>query len=69
MWSYVGLSLLSSVSKYNVWLYYGWVVVFVFVSKDNTWSYYGWVYFCCRSSVDTICGGIMVGFVDVVVHQ
>jgi hypothetical protein len=37
----IGLSL-SSVSKYNMWSYYDWVVV-VFVSKYNMWSYYHWV--------------------------
>jgi hypothetical protein len=25
------------------------------------WSYYDWVYCCCRPSVDTICGRIMIG--------
>ena len=35
------------------------------VSEHNMWSYYGWV--CrCRSSVSTIYGCILVGFVDVV---
>ena len=38
----IGLSLLSSVSKHNMWSYYDWVVV-VFVSKHNMWSYYDWV--------------------------
>ena len=39
----IGLSLLSSVSKHNMW------------------SYYDWDYCCCRSSVNTICGRIMIG--------
>jgi hypothetical protein len=26
------------------------------------WSYYDWVYCCCRPSVNTICGRIMIGF-------
>jgi hypothetical protein len=25
------------------------------------WSYYNWVYFCCRPSVNIICGRIMIG--------
>jgi hypothetical protein len=25
------------------------------------WSYYDWVYCCCRPSVKTICGRIMIG--------
>ena len=25
------------------------------------WSYYDWVYCCCRPSVNTICGRIMIG--------
>jgi predicted HNH restriction endonuclease len=31
------------------------------VSKHNIWSYYGWVCRCCRLSVNTIYGRIMVG--------
>ena len=46
---WLGLSLLSSVSKHNIW------------------SYYGWVCRCCRLSVNTIYGRIMVGFVVVVI--
>ena len=38
----IGLSLLLSVSKHNMWSYYDWVVVVV-VSKHNMWSYYHWV--------------------------
>jgi hypothetical protein len=38
----IGLSLLSSVSKHNMWSYYDWIAV-VFVSKHNMWSYYDWV--------------------------
>jgi hypothetical protein len=30
------------------------------VSKHNMWSYYEWVYCCCRPSVNTICGRIMI---------
>ena len=33
------------------------------VSKHTMWSYYDWVYCCCRPSVNTICGRIMIGFV------
>ena len=31
------------------------------VSKHKMWSYYDWVYCCFRSSVNTICGRIMIG--------
>ena len=41
--------LLLSVSKHNMWSCYDWV-------KHNSWSY------CCRPSVNTICGRIMIGF-------
>ena len=30
------------------------------------WSYYDWVYCCCRPSVNTICGRIMIGFIVIV---
>ena len=43
-----------------MWSYYDWVVVVVVVSK-HTMSYYDWVYCCCRPSVNTICGRIMIG--------
>ena len=33
------------------------------------WSYYDWVYCCCRPSVNTICGRIMIGFIVVVKHN
>ena len=36
------------------------------VSKHKMWSYYGWVCRCCRLSVSTIYGRIMIGFVVVV---
>ena len=39
------------------------------VSKHNMGSYYDWVYCCCRPSVNTICGRIMIGFIVVVVRQ
>ena len=32
-----------------------------YVSKHTMWSYYDWVYCCCRPSVNTICGRIMIG--------
>ena len=59
----IGLSLLSSVSKHNMWSYYDCVVV-VFASKHNMWSYYDWVYCCCRPSVNIICGRIMIGLLS-----
>ena len=31
------------------------------ISKHNMWSYYDWVVGCCCSSVNTICGRIMIG--------
>jgi hypothetical protein len=39
------------------------LLFFSFVSKHNTWSSYDWVYCCCHLSVNTICGGIMVGLI------
>jgi hypothetical protein len=30
------------------------------VSKNNMWSYYEWIYCCCRPSVYTICGRVMI---------
>jgi hypothetical protein len=39
----IGLSLLSSVSKHNMWSSYDRVVVVVVVSKHNMWSYYDWI--------------------------
>ena len=36
------------------------------VSQHNMLSYYDWVYCCCRPSVNTICGRIMIGFIVVV---
>ena len=35
--------------------------LFSFVSKHNTCSSYDWIYCCCRSSVNTRCGRIMIG--------
>jgi hypothetical protein len=32
------------------------------VSKHNIWSYYDWFYCCCRPSVNTICGRVMIGW-------
>jgi hypothetical protein len=64
----IGLSLLSSISKHNMWSYYDWVVVVV-VSKHNMWSYYDWVYCCGRSSLNTICGCIIIEFIAVVFRQ
>jgi hypothetical protein len=36
------------------------------VRTHNKWCCYGWVCRCCRRSVNTICGSIMVGFLVVV---
>jgi hypothetical protein len=30
------------------------------VSKHTIWSYYDWVHCCCRPSVNTICGRIII---------
>ena len=47
-----------------------WDLSFVsYVSKHNMLTYHGWVYHCCRPSVNTICGGMMVGFLVVVIKQ
>jgi len=45
----------------------GFVIVVV-VSKHKMWSYYDWVYCCCCSTVNTIYGRIIFGFVDVVIQ-
>ena len=50
---WLGLLLLSSVSTHNAWSY----------------RYYGWVCRCCRQSVNIISGGIMFGFVVVVIGK
>ena len=63
------LSLLSSVNKHNMWSYYDWLSLLSSVSKHNMWSCYDWVYCCYLSSVNTICGRIMIGFIVVVVRQ
>ena len=46
----------------------GLIVGFV-VSKHNIWSSYDWVYCCCRSSVNTRCGRIMIGLLFSVSKQ
>jgi hypothetical protein len=59
---WLGLSLLSLVSKHNMWSYYCWVCrTLSSFSKHNTWSYYGRVCRCCRPSINTIRGRIMDG--------
>jgi hypothetical protein len=55
----IGLSLLSSVSKHNMWSYYDWVVV-VFVSKHNMWSYYNWVVVVCLLTGDNSDNPIII---------
>jgi hypothetical protein len=49
-------------------LWFG-LLLLLSISKHNMWWYYGLVCCCCCLSVNTICGGIMVGFVVVVVYQ
>ena len=55
----IELSLLSSVSKHNMWSYYDWVVVVV-----RQWTQYVVVLWlgcrCCLPSVNTICGRIII---------
>jgi hypothetical protein len=50
----------SSISKHNMWSYYDWVVVVVF----RQWAQYMVVLWlggrCCRPSLNTICGCIMI---------
>jgi hypothetical protein len=63
----LGLSFLSSVSKHNIWWYYGLVCCCFCPLVNTMWSYYGWICrCCCCPSVNTTCGRIMVGFVVVV---
>ena len=63
---WLGLSLLSSVSKHNIWSYYGWVCRHLSV---NTIYGHIMVGFVVAVSVNIKCGRIMVGFVVVVVCQ
>ena len=57
----IGLSLLSAVSKHNMWSYYDWVVVVVV--RQLTQSVVVLWLGCrsCRPSANTICGRIMIG--------
>ena len=57
----IGLSLLSSVRKHNMWSYYDWVVVVV-LSVNIQYGRIMIVFYCYfRSSVNRICGRIMIG--------
>jgi hypothetical protein len=57
----IGLSLLSSISKYNMWSNYDWVVVVV-VRQLTQYVVVLWLGCrCCRLSVNTICGRVMIG--------
>ena len=61
---------MSFFGKHDMWSYYAWLCrMLLSVSKHNMFSYYGWACLCCRSSVNTICGRIMLGFIVVVVRQ
>ena len=53
----IGLSL-SSVSKHNMWSYYDWVVIVV--RQETQYVVELWLGRCCRPSVNTICGRIMI---------
>ena len=56
----IGLSL-SSVSKHNMWSCYDWVFVVV-VRQLTQYVIALWLGCrCCRPSVNTICGRIMIG--------
>jgi predicted permease len=56
----IGLSLLSSISKHNMWSCYDSVVVVVF-RQQTQYVVVLWLGCCCRPSVTTICGRIMIG--------
>jgi hypothetical protein len=57
----IGLSLLSSISKHNMWSYYDWVVVAV-VRQLTQYVVVLWLGCrCCRPSVSAICGHVMIG--------
>ena len=56
----IGLSL-SSVSEHNMWSCYDWVVVVVFRLLTQYVVILLLGYRSCRSSVNTICGRIMIG--------
>ena len=66
---WLGLSL-SSVSKHNIWSYYGWICRCCCLSVNTIYGriMVGFVV-VVRLSVNTIYGRIMVGFVVVVVCQ
>ena len=55
----IGLSLLSSVSKHNMWSYYDWVYCLPSVSTISGRVMIG--FSLLSSSVNTICGRIMIG--------
>ena len=55
----IGLSL-SFVSKHNVWSYYDWVVVVV-RQETQCMVVLRLGCRCCRPSVNTICGRVMIG--------
>jgi len=67
---WLGLLLLSFVSRHNMWWYYGWVCQ---CSRPSVNTICGRIVVgsvvCCRQSVNTIHGRIMVGFLVVVVRQ
>ena len=54
----IGLSLLSFVSKHNMWSYYDWVY---FLPSVNTICGRIMIGLSLSSSVNTICGRIMIG--------
>jgi hypothetical protein len=56
----IGLSLLSSISKHNMWSCYDSVVVVVF-RQQTQYVVVLWLACRCLPSVNTICGGIMIG--------
>jgi hypothetical protein len=56
----IGLSL-SFVSKHNMWSCYDWVVVVVFRLLTQYVVVFWLGCRCCRPSVNTICGRIMIG--------
>ena len=55
----IGLSL-SSVSKHNMWSYYDWILVVVVRQYTQCVVVLSLGCRCCRPSVNTICGRIMI---------
>ena len=57
----IGLSLLSSVSKHNMWSYYDWIYCCFCSSVNIIYMVVSWLGCSCRPSGNTIYGRIMIG--------